>query len=86
MHQRIKLAAGLGYGSLLCSFSVWIEAVVQFALRSPLYVPPPWRWVATLVLSMVLAISAAIRGPRRWALAALCPLGTLLLLDYIIGS
>lgn len=84
--DKISFATGLGYSSLLCSSLVWIEAVAQAVLSGSIYEPSLRRWMVTLVLSIVLAIAAAVRGPRRWALVALWPIGTLLLLDYIVGS
>lgn len=84
--DKIASSAWFGYSSLLCSLAVWIEATVQFELRVPSYIPPLSRWVGTLALSIVLAIVEAVRGPRLWALVALWPLGTLLLLGYIVGS
>ncbi len=84
--NNIALAAAFGYASLLCCLCVWIEAVVQFELRPPRYEAPLRRWVATLVLSIIFAGAAAIRGQRGWALALLWPIGTLLLLSYIVGS
>jgi hypothetical protein len=84
-HTNTKVvASAFGYSSMLCSLAVWIEALVEVELSRPVYEPPLRRWVTTLFVSIVLSVAASVFGARRWALAVLLPVGTLLLLDYII--
>ena len=72
---RSTLANVVGCAGIACSFSFWIEVcVTKLVGHTPLWINMGViGWGLGLVLGIVLALTAAALGSRRWAFAAALP-------------
>jgi len=88
--QRSSLVGkACGYASLVCSLSFWILGPLSAsgALPEIELSLKTWAviWLAIWTLGFVLAVIAALRVSRLWAIAAILPLANVLLIDYIMS-
>ena len=75
-----------GYASLVCSLAFRVLLALHHIPGFPKRVDLPFGyWVAIWSVGIVLAIVAAARGSRRWALAALLPLANFVMIFVLIG-
>ena len=76
----------VGSLSVLLTLEFWLHMLVPFFrqnVRFPLW---PTGAIVELLLSLLLASLAAIRGSRIWWLSALCAAGTLGFLIFLFGG
>jgi hypothetical protein len=87
MKWRTAIANVIGCIGIACSFAFWIEACVSKVVGHT----PVWLdmgldgWVWGWALGIVLALTAAVLGPRRWAFAALLPIVSFLVFIVLVG-
>jgi len=75
-----------GYASLVCSLAFWGLLALHHIPGFPKRIDLTFGyWVAIWVVAIALALVAAVRSSRRWALAALLPLANFVMIFVLIG-
>jgi len=86
MNQSKNVANGVGVASLACSLSFWLLLPLSYIPGFPKYIDLPLNyWAAIWLLGIILALTAAALGSRRWAFAAFVPVVTFFLLIVFIN-
>ena len=84
--NRRAIAFVLGLASIACSSAVWVAVLLR-------HLPDPVFWNLSAARSLLLwglgiflAVAAAWIGSRKWAWAALLPVGSVVLYFVLINS
>jgi hypothetical protein len=78
-------ANAFGYASLLCSLSFWILLALRLIVPGFPKIDLSFiYWLVIWTVGLVLAFVAAAHGSKRWAWAALLPLGSFFLVTVLI--